>query len=103
MVDLPKFGGFEWDKGNIDKSYKKHGISPNESEEIFLDENLQVKPDVKHDQQEERFIAIGKTNVGKILFIIFTLRKDFIRIISARVANQKERGIYEKAQKNTSL
>ena len=31
MIDLSKVVGFEWDKGNIDKSYKKHGINPNYS------------------------------------------------------------------------
>lgn len=31
---------FDWDKGNIDKNSQKHGVSPNEAEEVFLDENL---------------------------------------------------------------
>jgi len=87
---------FEWDKGNLDKSYQKHGITPAESEEIFLDENLQVIKDIRHSQKETRFIALGKTFLGKILFVVFTLRGRRIRIISARVANKKERRHYEK-------
>jgi len=97
MFDLSQISGFEWDKGNINKSFKKHGITPNQSEEIFLDENLKVIRDIKHSQKEKRFIAIGKTFKNIILFIVFTIRKNKIRIISARKANKKERKKYEKA------
>ena len=98
MIDLSKILGFEWDKGNIDKSYKKHGINPNETEEIFLDENVKIEKDVKHQQQEERFIAIGKTTEEKLLFVIFTIRIDMIRIISGRKANKKEGEVYQKGK-----
>lgn len=87
---------FDWDEGNIDKSNGKHGITPNEAEEIFLDENLHVEKDVKHGQTEDRFIAIGRITEGKNLFVVFTLRKEKIRIISARLADSKERKIYGK-------
>lgn len=95
MIDISKITGFEWDKGNIDKSYQKHGISPNETEEIFLDVNIKIETDVKHDQKEGRYIAIGKTLTDKILFCVFTLRGNMIRVISARIANKKERRIHE--------
>lgn len=97
-----KVAGFEWDKGNIDKNYKKHGITPNEAEEIFLDEDLGILPDIDHSQNEDRLIALGKTASGKVLFTVFIIRAGRIRIISVRTANQKERRAYEKnAQKNT--
>lgn len=102
MVDLGKIKGFEWDKANIDKSYKKHGITPNQAEEIFLDEDLKIIRDIKHSQKEARFIALGKNFEKKLLFIVFTLRKDKIRIISARPMNKKERRIYEKKIKENS-
>ena len=95
MIDLSKFTGFNWDKGNIDKSYAKHGITPNEAEEVFLDEDILLLEDIKHSEQEERFEAIGKIIKGDILFLAFTVRKDKIRIISARKANKKERRQYE--------
>lgn len=95
MVDLSKIKGFEWNKGNIDKSYQKHGITPNEAEEVFLDENILLLEDVKHSKQEERFEAIGKTLKGDVLFLAFTIRKNKIRIISARKTNKKERRQYE--------
>jgi len=98
VFDLTKILGFDWDKWNIDKSYKKHGITPNESEEIFLDEEVRIEKDVKHQQQEKRFIAIGKTTEKKILFVIFTMRSDKIRIISGRLANKKEREVYQRGR-----
>ncbi len=94
MFDLKDISGFEWDEGNIDKSYEKHGITPNEAEEVFLDKNILFLEDVEHSQWEERKIAIGKVTKGSILFIVFTVRKHKIRIISARLANRKERRRY---------
>ena len=96
MVDLEKYKGFEWDKGNVDKNYQKHGISPNEAEEVFLDENLKILKDIKHSQKEERMIALGTTISGKKLFIVYTVRLEKVRIVSARPMNKKERSNYEK-------
>ena len=95
-MDLNKCTEFEWDKGNIDKSFKKHKISPNEAEEIFLDENLLIQEDLKHSQHEQRFIGIGKTVSKKLLLTVFTIRSYKIRIISVRIADHKERRRYEK-------
>jgi len=96
MLKLDDIKGFEWDKGNIDKSYKKHGVKPSEAEETFLDEKVLILRDVKHSQKEKRYILIGKNTENKILFIVFTLRRKKIRIISVRKANRKEINIYEK-------
>lgn len=95
MIDLNKIEGFEWDEGNVDKSYKKHGITPNEAEEIFLDKDVLLQEDIKHSQEETRLIAIGKTESNKTLFVVFIERENKIRIISARAANKKERRRYE--------
>jgi uncharacterized DUF497 family protein len=97
MVDLNEYTGFEWDKGNIDKSFQKHRISPNEAEEIFLDENLKIIKDIAHSQKEIRLIALGKTFMEKKLFVVFTVRGDKVRIISARPMDKKERNHYEKS------
>lgn len=95
MIDLRKVIGFEWDKGNTDKSYQKHGITPNQAEEIFLDKDVLLQEDIAHSQTEQRLIAIGKTETKKILFVVFIERRGMIRIISARGANKKERRKYE--------
>jgi hypothetical protein len=94
MLKLDFLNGFDWDKGNIDKSYHKHGITSNETEEAFLDEHVIFLKDVTHSKVEKRYTLIGKTIESKVLFIVFTLRGKKVRIISARKANKKERRIY---------
>lgn len=86
---------FDWDEGNIEKNLKKHSISCEEAEEVFFDKDILFNTDVKHSQQEERIIALGKTALDILLFVVFTRRGKTIRIISARRANTKERCIYE--------
>ena len=48
--------------------------------------------DFEHSINEDRYIAIGM--VGDLLFVVFTEREDYIRIISARSATQSERRLY---------
>lgn len=100
-VRLPRIIAFEWDEGNIEKSYQKHGISAKEAEEIFISEELYVLPDKRHSKTEKRHIALGRTQEGKNLIVIFTLRGKKIRIISARRMHKKEVEKYEKAKRNT--
>ena len=96
MIDLDKVRAFDWDSGNLDKSFEKHDISSSQSEEVFLDKNLLQIDDIKHSEKEKRNIVIGKTFMEEFLFVVFIVRKNKIRIISARKANKKERRLYEK-------
>jgi len=47
------------------------------------------------------FIPLGKTNKGRLLFLVFTIRDNKIRIISAKDMNKKERRIYHEIEKDT--
>jgi uncharacterized DUF497 family protein len=85
---------FEWDNGNLLKSLIKHGITQQESEQVFLGTYL-MEIDETHSIGEIRFKLLGKTHDGKILHIIFTTRTNKIRIISSRPASKNERNIYE--------
>ena len=85
---------FEWDDGNIDKN-KKHNVDDKEAEEIFLDLKKKTFKDHLHSNGEERFRVVGKTKKGRLLLIVFTMRKSKIRIISARNINKKEVYLYE--------
>ena len=87
---------FEWDLGNIMKSELKHHISALEAESIFDDLEMIVFFDPKHSRQEYRYICIGKSDLNRILYVSFTFRGiDIVRVISSRIANKKERSIYE--------
>jgi len=87
---------FEWDKGNIDKNLIKHQVSDTECEEIFFDAEKKIKKDPLHSKKEKRYILLGKTKEQRLLFIVFTIRRQKIRIISARDINKKEAKLYEK-------
>lgn len=87
---------FEWDEGNSSKNLLKHDVADEECEEIFFNQPLIIANDTKHSNQELRYKALGKTNNRRVLFLVFTLRNNKIRIISARDVNKKERVIYEK-------
>ena len=95
MRGLPKPIAFEWDKGNTDKNSKKHKVGNKEAEEIFEDKGLKILKDLKHSQKEERFFAYGITKRKRKLHIVFTIRDQRLRIISARDQNRKERKFYE--------
>ena len=86
--------GFEWDQGNISKNWEKHKVTHLECEEIFFNEPLIVQQDKTHSTSEERYFALGKTDRGRVLFVVFTIRGDRIRVISARDASKKERRYY---------
>jgi uncharacterized protein len=98
---LDHLEGFEWDKGNEQKSLVKHGISRWEAEEAFFNRNL-LSPDVFHSQVEPRYRLLGQSDSGRALFIVFTVRRNRIRVISCRLANKKERDVYAKAAEENS-
>ncbi|MCX5698492.1 MAG: BrnT family toxin [Candidatus Omnitrophica bacterium] len=85
---------FEWDKHNTEH-VGKHKVKPGECEQVFFNIPLTVKIDLVHSRGEERYFALGKTNMGRTLVVIFTLRKTRIRVITARDTNKKERISHE--------
>ena len=86
--------GFEWDDGNSEKNWILHQVSRNECEQVFFNASIVVGDDIIHSQSEKRWFLLGKTDNNRQLFIVFTIRKNLIRIISARDMNKKERRIY---------
>ena len=93
-VSIPEWEGFDWHSGNAEKNWKRHGISPSESEQIFFNRPLLVSDDIVHSEREKRLYALGQTDEGRELFIAFTMRERRIRVISARDINRKERRVY---------
>ncbi|MEK6839930.1 MAG: BrnT family toxin [Nanoarchaeota archaeon] len=96
MKILPEPISFEWDKGNIDKNFVRHKVTNREAEEVFGNNPL-ISEDTGHSEKERRYRILGVTDKQRFLFLSFTIRKDKIRIISARDMNKKEVSKYEKA------
>ena len=97
-VDLVIRGltGFDWDTANWRKSELKHGVSAPEAQEALLN-NPVCEADARHSDVEQRYIALGVTNAGRRLFLAFTIRKNRVRIVSARPMSRKEREIHDAA------
>ena len=90
--------GFEWNEGNREKNEKKHGVTSIECEEVFFNKPLVIARSL-YSEGEERYVALGKTHGGRLLFLVFAIRNQRIRIISARPMSRKERKTYEKEDK----
>ena len=96
--------GFQWDKGNIDKNWLKHKVLHIECEQIFFNEPLIIAGDANHSQKEKRWFVLGRTELNRKLLVVFTIRKNLIRVISARDMNKKERRKYnEEIKKHTEI
>ena len=80
---------FEWDENKNVINKEKHKISFETAAYVFDDPYCIEMFDFEHSIDEDRYIAIGK--VGEVLFVVFTERKDTIRLISARLATNAER------------
>ncbi len=89
-----KLTEFVWDKGNIDKNLVKHKVDFREAEEIFFNKPVKFYLDKLHSQGEVRYTALGITNKKRRLIISYTIRRNKIRIISARDQSKKERRLY---------
>ncbi len=87
---------FSWDNRKNSINKKKHGISFEEAQSLFFDENAIEYFDPDHSESENRFLMLGHSNRLRVLVVSYTLRNDGseIRIISARKATKKEQKTY---------
>ncbi len=88
MADLT----FEWDGSKSRSNAKKHGVSFEEAQTVFLDENAVRFDDPEHSRDEDRFILLGMSSRLRVLVVCHCLRESesVIRIISARKADKRE-------------
>lgn len=87
---------FEWDERKNRENKRKHGVSFQEAQSVFLDENAMRYFDPDHSADEDRFIMLGMSFTLRILIVCHCYREDdaVIRIISARKANKREQASY---------
>lgn len=84
-----------WDPVKALLNKRKHGVDFKEAATIFRDPLLLVQPDLEHSQEEERWIALGKSIRQLLLVVVHTDDERTIRIISARKAEPRESRQYE--------
>jgi len=87
---------FEWDPRKDSANQRKHGVSFEEAQSVFFDENAVQFYDEHHSEQEDRFIMLGLSIRSRILVVSHCEREsgNVIRIISARKATRSERKYY---------
>jgi uncharacterized protein len=85
---------FEFDPAKAAGNLLKHGVSFSDAEGVFTDPRAahRIDPD---SAGEERFVAVGTGSAGTVLVVVYTMRADAIRLISARRASRGERHSYE--------
>ena len=87
---------FEWDDTKNRENQRKHGVSFEEAQSVFFDDEALEFPDPDHSSDEDRFLLLGRSYHLRILVIChcFRVSESVIRLISARKATPKERHTY---------
>ena len=94
LAILENVNGFDWDEANVSKNWQRYNVTHLECEAIFFNEPLIIISDEAHSNVEDRYYALRKTDLDRFLFVVFTIRGDKIRVISARDMSRKERKYY---------
>jgi len=85
---------FDWDEANT-AHIARHGVRPEEA--LANPRRLVLR--IRSQRGEERWAALGATEAGRILFVVFTRRRGRVRVITARDATLGEKRRYRKRGK----
>ena len=87
---------FEWDENKNRANRKRHRVSFEEAQTVFLDDNALLIDDPEHSVTEQRFVLLGLSSTLRLLVVCHCVRQsgNVIRIISARKADRSERSAY---------
>jgi len=86
---------FQWDDTKAEANQWKHGVSFAEAMTVLADSLSLTGSDPDHSDDEDRYITMGLSVLGRLLLVSHTDRGDMVRIISARKATRRERRDYE--------
>jgi len=83
-----------WDPSKAKSNFQKHRIRFSDAESVLYDPMALTVED--HDiEEEKRFVTVGSDSMGRIVLVVYTYRKNKIRLISARKTTPSERKHYE--------
>ena len=89
---------FEWDTRKAARNLRKHKVSYIEAATVFGDFLGTTAADPTPSADEQRYITVGLSSLGRLLLVAHSERGDRIRIISARTLNAREKRAYENAE-----
>lgn len=87
-------GWFEWDEGN-EEHVARHGVEPFEVEEALLD-SRRFGVEAYDVPGESRRAVVGATDAGRILFVVYAMRRERVRPITARDADDNDKRRYRR-------
>lgn len=89
---------FDWHEAKNKANAKKHGVSFEEAESVFLDDYALLIADPDHSENEDRFVLLGLSAKLRLLLVCHCFEVDdrLIRIISCRKAKGKEMFLYRR-------
>jgi hypothetical protein len=82
---------FDWNEANI-AHLACHGVKPEEAEQVILNGPVDIDYQVVSD--EDRVVVVGRTNIGRFLTLVFTLRRKAVRVITGWDAEPEEEAAY---------
>lgn len=85
---------FEWDRSKATANIRKHEISFELACEAFFDPFVFYLDD-EIVNSELREMIIGMTSNWRLLYVVYVLHEDIVRVISARIVTKTEREKYE--------
>jgi uncharacterized DUF497 family protein len=85
---------FEWDESKAAQNLVKHGVPFEFATRVFLDPERIDTKDARRVYGEERRITLGRID-ERLYAVVYTVRSEAIRLISARKANDREESFYE--------
>lgn len=93
---------FDWDPDKAADNPRKHGVSFEEASTVFGDPLSSAVPDLEHSEHEDRWVTMGMSVQGRLLRVVHVDKEEddalTIRVISARLANRRERNAYEQSE-----
>ena len=86
---------YEWNPEKAKRNLEKHSVSFEEAATVFDDPLYVDFYDPDHSTEENRYIVMGLSHSGRLLFVSYTEREGVVRLISARELTLSERRLYE--------
>lgn len=90
--------GFDWDAGNAEKNRRRHRVTQTECEQVFASLPFVLPVPAKASVVESRYFSLGRTDAARELTIVFRVRSEKLRLISARSMSRCESREYSHAK-----
>ena len=90
-IVLDKIDGFDWDTANVGHILR-HAVTPFEVEEVTGRKSAVIT--ARTIKREKRWKLFGKTELGRYLVVVFTIRRKLFRTVTAYEMNSRERNMY---------